>query len=59
VITRFLTPDPFPVSHIALNRGKRSLTLDLRAPQGPDVLRRLAAGFDEDEIRAPRDGGVV
>jgi alpha-methylacyl-CoA racemase len=43
---RFLTPDPFPASHVALNRGKRSLTLDLRSAQGPDVLRRVATGVD-------------
>lgn len=33
-------------SHVALNRGKRSLTLDLKKPQAADVLRRLVAGVD-------------
>jgi crotonobetainyl-CoA:carnitine CoA-transferase CaiB-like acyl-CoA transferase len=30
----------------SLNRGARSLTLDLRAPEGRDLLRRLAARAD-------------
>jgi crotonobetainyl-CoA:carnitine CoA-transferase CaiB-like acyl-CoA transferase len=33
-------------AHRALNRGKRSMTLDLKAGQGPSVLRRLVAGAD-------------
>jgi crotonobetainyl-CoA:carnitine CoA-transferase CaiB-like acyl-CoA transferase len=32
--------------HIALNRNKRSLTLNLKAPEGRDVLLRLVRGFD-------------
>ncbi len=30
----------------ALNRNKRSLSLDLRRPEGPATLRRLARRFD-------------
>ena len=33
-------------AHRALNRGKRSITLNLKSAQGPDVLRRLAADAD-------------
>lgn len=33
-------------AHVALNRGKRSLTLDLKKPQAADVLRRLATDVD-------------
>lgn len=33
-------------AHRALNRGKRSITLDLKSADGPVVLRRLAAGAD-------------
>src|SRR5262249_1299395 len=43
---RFLTIDDFPATHIALNRGKRSVTLNLRSPQAGDVLRRLVAHAD-------------
>ena len=43
---RFLVPGAFPAAHVALNRGKRSLTLDLRAPRAAEVLRRLVAGAD-------------
>ncbi len=43
---RFLTPDPFPAAHVALNRGKRSMTLDLRKPGAGDVLRRLVRTAD-------------
>ena len=32
--------------HRALNRGKRSLTLNLKAPEGPDLLGRLAERAD-------------
>jgi alpha-methylacyl-CoA racemase len=32
--------------HVALNRGKRSLTLDLKKPRAAEVLRRLVAGVD-------------
>ena len=43
---RNLTPEPFKAGHVALNRGKRSLSLDLKAPGASDVLRRLVAGAD-------------
>jgi crotonobetainyl-CoA:carnitine CoA-transferase CaiB-like acyl-CoA transferase len=33
-------------AHRALNRGKRSITLNLKDPAGVSVLRRLAAGAD-------------
>jgi crotonobetainyl-CoA:carnitine CoA-transferase CaiB-like acyl-CoA transferase len=32
--------------HLALNRGKRSITLNLKDPAGADLLRRLARGAD-------------
>src|ERR687896_1692387 len=31
---------------LALNRNKRSVTIDLGAPEGVDAIRRLAAGSD-------------
>lgn len=33
-------------AHRALNRGKRSITLNLKAPGGPEVLTRLVEGTD-------------
>src|SRR6266571_4196384 len=33
-------------AHRALNRGKRSITLNLKNPSGSDVLRRLAGRVD-------------
>ena len=33
-------------AHRALNRGKRSITLNLKAPEGPAVVRRLVRGAD-------------
>jgi crotonobetainyl-CoA:carnitine CoA-transferase CaiB-like acyl-CoA transferase len=32
--------------HLAINRGKRSITLNLKSDEGPDVLRRLVADAD-------------
>src|SRR5947208_16021571 len=34
--------DGVSAAHRALNRGKRSATLNLKTPQGADILRRLA-----------------
>jgi len=39
-------PGAFNPSHVALNRGKRSLVLDLRSPGAVDVLRRLVRWAD-------------
>ena len=36
----------FSASHIALNRNKRSLTLNLKAPEGRDLFLDLAVGSD-------------
>ncbi len=38
--------DGVSAAHRALNRGKRSITLNLKAPGAADVLLRLAAGAD-------------
>jgi crotonobetainyl-CoA:carnitine CoA-transferase CaiB-like acyl-CoA transferase len=38
--------DGVSAAHRALNRGKRSITLNLKAPEGAGVLRRLAAHAD-------------
>lgn len=43
---RAMTPDPFKAGHVALNRGKRSLALDLKATGALDVLRRLILASD-------------
>ena len=32
--------------YLSANRGKRSIVLDLKQPEGMDVLRRLAGGAD-------------
>jgi alpha-methylacyl-CoA racemase len=39
-------PSAFPAAHVALNRGKRSLSLDLKHPEAPAVLRRLVRHVD-------------
>ena len=38
--------EAFPSAHVALNRGKRSLTLNLKHARAPEVLRRLARDAD-------------
>jgi crotonobetainyl-CoA:carnitine CoA-transferase CaiB-like acyl-CoA transferase len=38
--------DEESTAHRALNRGKRSITLNLKTPDGVDVLKRLAAQAD-------------
>jgi alpha-methylacyl-CoA racemase len=43
---RHMTPEPFKSGHVALNRGKRSLSLDLKKPEAASVLRRLVARID-------------
>jgi len=43
--------------HLHLNRGKRSITLDLRSDAGKDVFRRLAAGADV-VVEAMRPGAL-
>lgn len=37
---------PFSAYYLAVNRNKRSLTLDLKSEKGREVLRRLIAGAD-------------
>jgi len=42
---RFMGED-FPASHVAVNRGKRSMTLNLKSPRAGEILRRLARDAD-------------
>lgn len=44
--------------HLHVNRGKRSLVLDLRTDAGADILRQLAAGADV-VVEAMRPGGLA
>ncbi|MCU1346934.1 MAG: L-carnitine dehydratase/bile acid-inducible protein [Acidimicrobiia bacterium] len=39
-------PGAFNSAHVAFNRGKRSLTLDVKHPGAAAVLKRLVAGVD-------------
>ncbi|HAA02033.1 MAG TPA: CoA transferase, partial [Syntrophobacteraceae bacterium] len=32
--------------HVVLNRNKRSLTLNLKSPEGKEVLKKLASSAD-------------
>ena len=43
---RFMAGGSTSPVHSALNRGKRSLTLDIRQPKGADIFRRLVADAD-------------
>jgi crotonobetainyl-CoA:carnitine CoA-transferase CaiB-like acyl-CoA transferase len=38
--------DLYAPQFVAYNRGKRSLTVDLRHPRGPEIVRRLARSAD-------------
>jgi len=40
------TADGVPVAFLALNRNKKGVTLDLRRPEGRDILRRLLPHVD-------------
>src|SRR5215510_465241 len=44
--------------HLHINRGKRSLVLDLRTPEGQDVFRELAKSADA-VIEGMRPGGLA
>ncbi|HEX5496494.1 MAG TPA: CaiB/BaiF CoA-transferase family protein [Mycobacteriales bacterium] len=39
-------PDGRSAYHLALNRGKRSVTLDLSTPEGAEILGELVSGVD-------------
>src|SRR5437868_9291148 len=43
--------------HLHLNRGKRSVVLDLRTPEGAEVFRDLVRGADT-VVEAMRPGGL-
>jgi len=43
---RFVSPGDFLSAHMALNRGKRSVQLDLRHPRAAEVLRGLVRDVD-------------
>jgi crotonobetainyl-CoA:carnitine CoA-transferase CaiB-like acyl-CoA transferase len=42
----FPTVNDVPVAFLALNRNKKGITLDIRKPQGGEILRRLVAEVD-------------
>jgi alpha-methylacyl-CoA racemase len=52
---RWLTGPGFPASHVALNRGKRSVSLDLRDAAAAPVLERLV-GWSEVVVESHRPG---
>ncbi len=43
---RLMSPTPFKAGHETLNRGKRSVSFDLRRPGSAEVLRRLVRTAD-------------
>ncbi|MGE0386383.1 MAG: CaiB/BaiF CoA transferase family protein [Gammaproteobacteria bacterium] len=43
---RYAGAEGFMAAHVAFNRGKRSMRLDLKHPRAPEVLRRLLRGVD-------------
>lgn len=42
----FPTVEGVPVAFLALNRNKKGITLDIRKPEGGEILRRLVAQVD-------------
>lgn len=55
---RHITPESFKAGHVALNRGKRSVSLDLRAAGGPALFTRLVRSADV-VIESHRPGALA